>query len=156
MHDNYNSSAERKISYSRYEQEIIKMTISFVKLGTEECEQCDIQAQHMEGAHSAHKALEPDGVWIFPKLCKTCLEFNKHKDAGDSTRSEYEKDKQINRFCSPGTLYLSADMQVVVMMPRMPGYKTAIFTKMMVCFHETFAPIRTFTDRKPAGRCGLE
>ena len=36
MHDNYNSSTERKISYSRYEQEIIKMNISFVKLGTEE------------------------------------------------------------------------------------------------------------------------
>ena len=101
-------------------------------------------------AHSAHNALEPDGVWIFPKLCKTCLEFNKHKAAADSTKSEYEKDKQINRFCSPGTLYLSADMQVV-MMPRMPGYKTAIFTKRMVCFHETFAPIGTFTDRKLVG-----
>ena len=48
MHDNYNSSAERKIScYSRYEQEIVKMNVSFVKLGTEECEQCDIQVTFM-------------------------------------------------------------------------------------------------------------
>ena len=67
------------------------------------------------------------------------------------TAQEANTRKQINRFCCPGSLYLSADMQVVVMMSRMPGYKTAIFTKRMVCFHETFAPIGTFTDRKPVG-----
>ena len=40
------------------------MNISFVTLVTEECEQCGIQAQHMEDDHSAHNALEPDGVCI--------------------------------------------------------------------------------------------
>ena len=47
--------------------------------------------------------------------------------------------------------YYSCDMQTVVMIPRMPGYKIALFTKRMVAFHETFAPIGKFVQKKPTG-----
>ena len=42
-------------------------------------------------------------------------------------------------------------MQTDVMIPRMPGYKIALFTKRMVAFHETFAPIGKFVQKKPTG-----
>ena len=35
----------------------------------------------------------------------------------------------------------SADLQKVIMLPRMPGVKTAVFTKRIVGFHEKFASI---------------
>ena len=37
-------------------------------------------------------------------------------------------------------VYLSVDMQNVVMLPRIYGVKTAVFTKMLIVFHETFVP----------------
>ena len=46
---------------------------------------------------------------------------------------------------------MSVDMQKVVMLLRVPGYKIAIFTKRMVCFHETFASIASFVDHRPLG-----
>ena len=39
-------------------------------------------------------------------------------------------------------------MQKVIMLPRMPGAKTAVFTKRLVTFHETFAPLGKFSQTK--------
>ena len=39
-------------------------------------------------------------------------------------------------------------MQKVIMLPRMPGAKTTVFTKRMVTFHETFAPLGKFSKTK--------
>ena len=75
----------------------------------------------------------------------------KHETAAKITRSEYEKDKEQIQSCTPRATYVSVDMQKVVMLPHMPGYKIAIFTKRMVCFHETFAPIASFVDHRPLG-----
>ena len=36
---------------------------------------------------------------------------------------------------------VSTDMQKVLMLPRMPGLKTAIFCQRLVVFHQTFAPL---------------
>jgi len=35
---------------------------------------------------------------------------------------------------------MSVDMQKVIMLPRLPGVKTCVFTWRLVAFHETFAP----------------
>ena len=151
MYKDYNNRANSKIGYITYKEEVNNMNISFVRLGTEECEDCDLQTQHIEVAHRGENALEPNGVYIYPQLCEICIKFNKHQAAANSVRAEYEEDKQRTKLCDPGTLYVSVDMQKVVMLPRMPGYKVAIFTRRMVGFHETFAPIGRFTDQRPVG-----
>ena len=38
-------------------------------------------------------------------------------------------------------IYFSADLQKVVMLPRLPGNKTSVFTQRIILFHETFAPL---------------
>ena len=35
------------------------------------------------------------------------------------------------------------------MLPRMPGIKAAVFTRRIVGFHETFAPVGSFEHSKP-------
>ena len=40
-------------------------------------------------------------------------------------------------------LFLSADMQKVILLPRLPGFKLCLFTKRVVVIHESFAPIST-------------
>ena len=39
-------------------------------------------------------------------------------------------------------------MQKVTMLRRVPGVKTAVFTKRLVTFHETFAPLGKFSKTK--------
>ena len=39
--------------------------------------------------------------------------------------------------------FKSVDLQKFLMMPRLPGVKTAVFTRRLVVFHETFVPLKT-------------
>ena len=54
------------------------------------------------------------------------------------------------------TLYLSSDMQKVILIPRLPGYKVCLFTKRMVVINQSFAPIATadVQQKKPWVSCG--
>ena len=47
-------------------------------------------------------------------------------------------------------MVVSIDMQKVIMLPRLPGLKRAIFCKDLVLFNETFAPIAK-SEIKPVG-----
>ena len=40
-------------------------------------------------------------------------------------------------------LFLSADMQKVILLPRLLGFKLCLFTKRVVVINESFAPIST-------------
>ena len=42
----------------------------------------------------------------------------------------------------------SVDLQKVIMLPRMPGVKTAVFTRTITAFHETFASVGEFKPSK--------
>ena len=76
---------------------------------------------------------------------------NRHDEIADSVRIEYQKYVKKNESSSSDTAYYSADMQKVVMLPRIPASKLAIFTKRMVAFHETFAPIGSFDKENSVG-----
>ena len=149
MLNDYNSRREKNTSYSKYQTEIRKMNISFAKLGEERCEKCMEHQEHVKDVHSNVKNVETDdGESIYPEICTICIEYNHHIDNANSTGNEYKKDKEGD----PDKAYYSVDMQKVMMLPRLPGVKTAIFTKRMVCFHETFAPLGSFTsDNRPIG-----
>ena len=61
------------------------------------------------------------------------------------SRLEYKKDGLAQH--EKGELVVSTDMQKVVMLPRLPGLKQAIFCRRLVVFHQTFAPIGTFDEK---------
>lgn len=46
-------------------------------------------------------------------------------------------------------MYVSADLQKVIMLPRMDNFKVAIFTKRVIAFNESFVPIGPRSSTKP-------
>ena len=74
--------------------------------------------------------------------CKQCNEFDSHKLKANIARERYSKDKEGNNKNS----VMSINMQKVIMLPQIPGVKTAVFTKQLVLFHMTFAPLGGGTE----------
>ena len=54
------------------------------------------------------------------------------------------------------TVYLFVDMQNAVILPRIPGVKTAVFTKRLIVFHETFATLGSKSCGNPFGAIPYE
>ena len=73
--------------------------------------------------------------------CDTCDTFSKHISMANISRLECKKDGLAEH--EKGELVVSTDMQKVVMLPRLPGLKQAIFCRRLVVFHQTLAPIGT-------------
>ncbi|XP_039542041.1 uncharacterized protein LOC120489360 isoform X2 [Pimephales promelas] len=71
--------------------------------------------------------------------CPECMAWIKHKKAANIARRHYEEDS--GKDWPDDWSVRSADLQKVVMLPRLPGNKTAIFTKRLVAYHETFATV---------------
>ena len=69
--------------------------------------------------------------------CNKCKYLAVHKNNAARSREMYQvdNDKEVN----PEDAYFSVDMQKVIMLPRLPGVKTCVFTRRLVLFHETFA-----------------
>lgn len=55
------------------------------------------------------------------------------------------------------TVIRSVDLQKVIMLPRMPGVKTAVFTRRITAFHETFAMVGKMSTkrRRPSRLYGM-
>ena len=71
--------------------------------------------------------------------CKLCDDWVEHIKLASASRAAYRKDRDT--YPNDGEFYFSADMQKVIMLPRLPGNKTALFTRRIIAFHETFAPL---------------
>ena len=66
-------------------------------------------------------------------------------------RSEYKNDANLYK-PAKGEAMAAVAMQKVVMLPRMPRVKKAIFTKRLIAFLITFAPLGGRSrNRKPIG-----
>ena len=67
------------------------------------------------------------------------------------SREEYKRDK--NTVPSDDTIVIATDMQKIVMLLRIPGVETAIFTKRLTTYHMTFAPVggKSQENGKPVG-----
>ena len=66
-------------------------------------------------------------------------QFSVHKTNAARSREMYKNDNAKETNIEDA--YFSADMQKVIMLPRLPGVKTCVFTRRLVLFHETFAPL---------------
>ena len=72
--------------------------------------------------------------------CTLCKSWQQHIESARLSRERYLLDSEDNNYDNHEA-HFSVDMQKVIMLPRLPGNKTAIFTRRLVLFHETFAPL---------------
>ena len=130
MHKAYIENDGHNISYDIYRREVNRLNISFTKLGEEQCEVCV--------SHTHHTCSNPT-------LCDECVSLEKHLETANIARKKYKEDSENNHKNDK----FSADLQKVVMLPRMPGIKTVVFTKRITAFNETFAPLGS-KDQNPS------
>ncbi len=69
--------------------------------------------------------------------CEKCKCWVQHLRAAKTSRRHYQIDAGPD--IPDDTTVRSVALQKVIMLPRMPGIKTAIFTRRIIAFHETFA-----------------
>ena len=82
--------------------------------------------------------------------CQVCYDYEKHLERAIIARSEYMNDSNSYIFRKDETIH-SVYMQKVIMLSRMPGVKRAVFTKRIVAFNMTFAPLGGRKGGKPLG-----
>ena len=125
MHKDYVSKyPQNPCSYESYRKVLKSMNISFAKLGEEECELCMQHSIHKDGCDAVD--------------CELCRSHDLHMKSVHITRRHYKEDLERD---DDEEVVLSCDMQKIIMLPRMPGVKTCVFTRRLVTFHETFAPL---------------
>ena len=149
-------------SYRRF---LNKMNIGFGKLGDEECENCHAFSLHehdsketsdadsercsveynpppdlLEAIDSSAATLLKDSGIELKENCSLCSTWKLHATCAKICREEYRWDVQRNEKNS-GAIYFACDMEKVIMCPRFPGMKRVIFTRRIILFHETFAPL---------------
>ena len=121
------------------------MNISFIKLGEEECERCDLHDKHLEDIHKLdkHELSKPDenGKNRKPVFvdCADCVNSELHIKTATEARERYREEK--NREWTDNEKVVSVDMQKVIMLSRLPGLKVVVFCKHIVVFNKTFAPV---------------
>ena len=73
--------------------------------------------------------------------CTKCMFYRDHVEKERQSRIAYEADKrqqvQNNHENDKTTLFVSCDMQKVILLPRLPGYKLSLFTKRLVKTYQT-------------------
>jgi len=132
MHKDFSARhKDIKCSYELYRTVVKTLNISFTKLGHEECEVCEFFNLH----NPLHKkdTLDTD--------CASCQTWSDHIRKATATREEYVRDKEVNITRDTNHLFFSADLQKVIMLPRMESFKTVIFTRRIVAFNESFVPL---------------
>ena len=77
-----------------------------------------------------------------------CDNFKKHISKAEEVREAYKKDKSrvhdlfMQSDLDKSEVYLSSDMQKVIFLQRLPGFKLCLFTKRVVTINQSFAPIK--------------
>ena len=115
MHNHFLEKYDEPIAYNTYYQIFKTQNISFTRLGNERCESCD-----EFDIHKKECTCEKYGTYIAHKRrYLKARQQNKH----DATKS-YDASKPV----------YSADLQKVILIPRMDQYKRSIFTSRL-CYN---------------------
>ena len=149
MYSDFCERGSGLIHYCTYQKIIQSMNISFAKLGEEECEDCEAYRLHEHDSELVDNEINFPGVDT-DKLkekglpepqggCNKCRNWASHIIKAEIARKAYREDKikQANGHEE----FFAADLQKVIMLPRLPGVKTAMFTRRRILFNETFAPL---------------
>ena len=140
MHADFNSRPTHhvKCSYPVYRQTVHDMKISFVKLGQEECDKCEEFNLH----DSHHK---PDSL---SDSCTVCQEWSKHMRRAREARQRYREDTEVDCSSRQRAVF-SADLEKVVMLPRLDMFKKVLFTRRIIAFNESFVPLGNKQELTP-------
>lgn len=126
IHKDYVEKTGSSISYGHFQKVFNSMNISMAVLGHEECEVC--------AKYNLHKSA--GGTCDCENVCNFDIgNYLRHKRQAGEARNEYQRDtgKEV--------LIVSADLQKVIMLPRIDQFKEAIFTRRLTVFNETFAAV---------------
>ncbi|GFR62101.1 LINE-1 retrotransposable element ORF2 protein [Elysia marginata] len=75
--------------------------------------------------------------------CDTCKSETDHNHQSEFARKAYKRDQAASLSSQTNTTsYASVDLQKEMMLPRLPGVKSCMFTKRIIAFNETFAALR--------------
>lgn len=121
-----------KISYDLYRKQIKSLNISFAQLGNEECESCEAQKIHCK--------IEDHDLKTPPDDCQKCKDFGDHKLRANKARMLYAQHKEQTDN-DRGHIYFSADLEKVIMLPRLDTFKEVVFCPRLVAYNQTFAPL---------------
>ena len=106
----------------------------------------------------ARRSRNKDGNLVYENTncgnenCSLCKKFYLHKISYHQVREAYHKDRQMaetrpmNKECV-STIYISADMQKVILLPRLPEFKRCLSTKRIVVINQSFVPIARKSPR---------
>lgn len=118
-----------------YRKIVKEQKISFASIGHEECEQCEQFKLHGHNRENTNPG------------CDTCKDWSNHHNLVVLTRQTYQK--HAESAVEEGTVMVSADLQKVIMLPRLDMFKKVIFTPRLIAYHEAFAPIAKKGYLKP-------
>lgn len=143
MYADFSENGSGQIHYSTYQKIVNNMNISFAKLGEEECETCEAYRLHEHDKEGAGPLPEVDPKKLEERqlpppitTCTKCHDWAAHIVKAGIGRNLYREDAK-----KTDQLVYAADLEKVIMLPRLPGNKTAIFTRRIIVFNETFAPV---------------
>lgn len=121
-------------SYDLYRTEVKKLNIAFTKLGNEDCEKCEEFSFH----NVSHTKQSLDNE------CEICKLWKVHLQYVEYTRMAYQKDvERANKLEPNQTTFLavSADLQKVIMLPRIDMFKRVLFQRRISVYNESFVPL---------------
>lgn len=127
---------QHNCSYEAYRKIIFQENIRFTKLGHEECETCEVM--HLHNPDHGKENLNQD--------CDQCQKWKKHIDRANIARSLYRKHAETT--FDPKTVCVSADLEKIIMLPRMENFKKVLFTPRIIAYNETFVPVGGNTIKK--------
>ena len=102
---------------------------------------CDAHEHHLIDVHQEdEKELKKTRGTSLPKHkgCDSCQRFGEHIITAIATHEHYKEDARKD--IDPNEIR-SVDLQKVMLLPRLPGLKKAIFCKRLVTFNESFVPV---------------
>lgn len=118
-----------QISYELYRKIISEQNIHFTKLGNEECEQCERFRLH-NPEHTKENIVAE---------CEFCSTWEVHHCRVEAARKLYKEHAEMT--FDNDTFCVSADLQKVIMLPRMDMFKAVIFTRRLTAYNESFVPV---------------
>lgn len=73
--------------------------------------------------------------------CEGCVAQRAHLKRDDDARVAYRADRDYSEAGKADHMYVSLDLQKVRMLPEIPGVKSAVFTRRICAYNETFTPL---------------
>lgn len=129
MHCDFLQKYNVTCSYEVYRKTVSKeMNISFTRLGHEECETCETFLIH-NPQHNKTNICDN---------CEICTSWNEHMIKAKESRIAYKTDRESTE---PNTVYFSADLEKVIMIPRIDMFKRVIFCPRVIVFNQCFVPL---------------